>query len=117
MKAVARPFLAIALSGASVLMTGTLVHDAVSVAARSDAELLEVFGVSAYGDVFGFGFWPTWTVCLLVQLFVAGGGWLLVGKHQARFLFPALLLAFTIGSVLNYSSYERQHALWVTQER
>lgn len=112
MYAAIRPYLAVAMVLVSVALTATLFGDVSRVAATSDAALLAEYSRSAYGDVFGFGFWPTLAILTLVQFAALAIGWRVVGNRGLRLVFPALLAAFVIVGVLQYQSYERQYSLW-----
>jgi hypothetical protein len=98
--------------GASVALTVAWLLDSLDIAARSDAELIAQFHRSAFEDIFGFGFWFTWSLIALVEFALLGAGWLLLRKHWLQPLVPLLLVAFAVSSVFDYRSYHRELELW-----
>ena len=112
MDKVIRAFLTLLSCGPALALTVAWLQDSLRIAASSDAELVARFHGSAPEDIFGFGFWPTWTLFALVESGLLTGAWFLLRKHWARHIVSLLAVAFVVTSVFGYRSYHRELALW-----
>jgi hypothetical protein len=107
-----RMFLTLLSCGPALALTVFWLQDSLRIAASSDAALVARFQGAAPEDIFGFGFWPTWTLFALVESGLLTGAWFLLRKHWFRHIVSLLVVAFVVASVFGYHSYHRELELW-----
>ena len=110
-----RTLVAIVSCFASLALSAAQGLSAFRSARASDGQLLASYRGAAYGDVFGFGFWPTLGVAAILQAVVLLLAWRLLSQSSRRVVVPLLIAAFVTASLLEYSSFEREHSLWQKQ--
>jgi len=98
-------------------LSAYLIFEAARSALTPDQDLMSVFAGAAYGDVFGFGFWPMWVVCALLQA-VALLVYLRAARDETRRLFFGVLLAvFAVASIASFLSWHREEAVFWAKGR
>jgi ABC-type Mn2+/Zn2+ transport system permease subunit len=112
MSRVARALLFAVLSLCSIALTSVLVQDWLRVSYSSDAQLLSRFRGAAFEDVFGFGFWFSWTGIAALELLLLSTAWTIARRQPYRYVAVVLVFAFAIASLANYQSFSREQQLW-----
>ena len=96
----------------SFALTLALSVQALQTLSTPDAVLVSRFQGAAYEDIFGFGFWPTWSVLAFTQGVALAFGWLSLRGHWLRKFVPILLGAFVLASIIGYEEFAREHGMW-----
>ena len=92
---------------ASVTLSGAIAQESIKLALITDSEMLTRYRGAAFEDVFGFGFWPTWSIALLTQALFVGlvVRWATPG-HRRRIAY-LLIFIFALASAVDFYSYKR----------
>ena len=117
MKPNSRKLIAIACLGLALAITLMVLLDAFRISALAgESHVIELRG-AAYGDVLGFGFWPTFalTSCAMVSLSIAG--WVLVRAKFFRGVILLVLVGFAAVNIFNHHSIVQVESLWANKTR
>jgi hypothetical protein len=90
----------------------TLTADAIAELSTPQDRLSLSFEGRAFEDIFGFGFWFSWAVLLVIETAVLGAAWFTSRAAGVRHLVLLPAGAFLLASVLSYVSYQRVYQLY-----
>ena len=108
-----REILFAVLMASSFLPVHGLSAQALNDLTAPEALLTARFPGQAFEDIFGFGFWFTWSLFLIVEVLFLVGAWLAQTRSSIRYLVLIPVGAFIAASVFSYAGHQRVYELYV----